>query len=73
MNSTMFRWLSIIGGLVGVGLIVVFVAMNTQVVLLNFFFWKIEASLALFLILGFALGWLVGFFIPKMRNRKNAE
>lgn len=69
----MLHWLKIIGGITGTVLVVLFAAMNTQVVVLNLFLWKIEASLALFLIFSFTMGWVVGFFVPKLRNRKKHE
>ncbi|MGC8823689.1 MAG: lipopolysaccharide assembly protein LapA domain-containing protein [Bacteroidales bacterium] len=65
----MYRWLKIIGVVIGIVLVVVFALMNTQLVVLNFFFWRVEASFALFLIISFAIGWLIGLFIPKFRNR----
>lgn len=67
----MLRWIKIIGVIVGIIIVVVFAVMNTQLVVLNFFFWKVEASFALFLIITFALGWLTGFIIPKLRNKQD--
>jgi uncharacterized integral membrane protein len=69
----MLHWLKIIGSIAGIVLVLLFAAINTQVVVLNFFFWKTEASLALFLIFSFVMGWLIGFFVPKLRNRNRHD
>jgi len=55
----MKRWV-----LLGIGLLfVIFVAQNTQVVEVRFFFWKAEASRILVLLGTFAAGFIVGWLV----------
>lgn len=65
----MKRWI-----LVAIGsLFVIFVAQNTQVVEVRFFFWKAEASRILVLLgtfaVGFVVGWLAGWPGKKTGSR----
>jgi uncharacterized integral membrane protein len=45
-------------------IVVIFAASNTQMVILQLFFWKINGSLSLFLILSFLIGWVIGILSP---------
>ena len=55
-------------------LTVIFALQNTIPVLVTFMFWEVEGSLALVLMLTFALGVLVGLMvsIPAMLKRRSA-
>ncbi len=54
-------------------LIVIFALQNSAEVVINLWFWSINISLALIVILAFALGALVGilFSIPQRRRKKS--
>ncbi|MCX7985975.1 MAG: LapA family protein [Bacteroidales bacterium] len=69
----MLRLIKIIGGITGLLLVILFALLNTHTVLMQFFFWKLEASLSLLLIICFALGWIVGTFVPLIGKSKKKE
>ncbi len=57
--------------LVLIGLAVVFVLQNTQVVEVRFIVWKISMSRALMLIGTFLIGLIVGWLLRRTRSRKS--
>ena len=49
----------------------VFIVQNAQVVMVNFLFWKIEASRAIVLMVTFVLGLFTGWVMTKILEKKN--
>ena len=44
----------------------VFIVQNAQIVTVSFFFWKIEASRAIVLMVTFVLGLFTGWLVPQI-------
>ena len=58
-----------------IGAVLVFVAQNTQVVDVNFFFWTLSMSRALILLITLAIGLISGWLltVPKVRKEKRTR
>ncbi|KPJ79152.1 MAG: hypothetical protein AMJ54_00390 [Deltaproteobacteria bacterium SG8_13] len=56
--------------LVLIGVVLVFVAQNTQVVEVRFLFWTLSMSRALILLITLAIGLVGGWLLTVPRNRK---
>lgn len=56
--------------LVLVGLLLVLIIQNTQNVSLNFFFWNIMMPQVILVLILFALGFVIGFLVAKMKGPK---
>ena len=54
--------------LVLVGLLGVLIIQNTQNVSLNFFFWNIMMPQVILVLILFALGFVIGFLVAKMKG-----
>jgi len=54
-------------------LLIVFVLQNTEIVLVNFFFWDLSIPRALLLFVCFAVGLIIGLIIPSSRLKKEAD
>ena len=51
-------------------LLIVFVLQNTEIVVINFFFWDISIPRALLIFVCFAMGLVIGLLIPSSGKRK---
>ena len=58
-----------------IGVMLVFVAQNTQVVDVKFFFWTVSMSRALILLVTLAIGLVSGWLltVPKIRKEKSTR
>lgn len=59
--------------LVLIALLLLFIFQNTQAIAVQFLFWKIYMSLALWLILPFLIGLLLGAFVFKSVRKKSDQ
>ncbi|MDA0351996.1 MAG: LapA family protein [Chloroflexi bacterium] len=59
----------LVGGLVLLSLVIIFTLQNTATIGVEFLFWKVDASGAIFVFLNFAVGVVVGWIL---RSRQRA-
>jgi uncharacterized integral membrane protein len=56
--------------LVLIGLLLILIFQNTQNVSLNIFFWNIMMPQVILVLILFALGFVIGFLVAKMKSSK---
>jgi uncharacterized integral membrane protein len=54
-------------------LLIIFVLQNTEIVIVNFWFWDLSLPRALLLFVTFAVGLIVGLMVPTSRKEKEPE
>lgn len=54
-------------------LLIIFVLQNTEIVVVNFWFWDLSLPRALLLFVTFAVGLIVGLMIPTSRKEKSPD
>jgi len=54
-------------------LLIIFVLQNTEVVIVNFWFWDLSLPRALLLFVTFAVGLIIGLMVPTKRKEKKPE
>jgi uncharacterized integral membrane protein len=59
--------------LILIALLLLFIFQNTQAIAVRFLFWKVHLSLALWLILPFLIGLLLGAFVFRAARKKSEQ
>jgi uncharacterized integral membrane protein len=54
-------------------LLIIFVLQNTEIVVVNFWFWDLSLPRALLLFVTFAVGLIIGLMVPTARKEKKPE
>ena len=54
-------------------LLIIFVLQNTEIVVINFWFWDLSLPRALLLFVTFAVGLIIGLMVPTKRKDKKPE
>ncbi len=54
-------------------LLIIFVLQNTEMVIINFFFWDISIPRALLIFVCFAMGLVIGLLIPSSQQKRAIE